>query len=85
MPLEHRAAESAAPLELPASLGPSLVDRAEPRDRIEADTRAVAPLIQAAYPIVLDHPRLRHDIHARDQLDHLVAATPAAGAGGKFG
>lgn len=85
MPFEHRAAEFAAPLELPASPGSRLVNRAEPRDGIEADARAITPLIQAPHAVVLDHPCFRHDIHARNQLDHLMAAAPAAGAGGEFG
>ena len=78
--LENPAAEVPAPLEGAAGPGPTVIDRAEPRDHIERDARPVAPLVHEPDPIALDHELLRHVVRA-GQLNHQVAARTAARTG----
>ena len=81
---QNAATQIAAAVELPADARPSVVDRAEPRNRVQGDTRPIPALLQAAHAVVLHHEGLGHVIHAVRKFDRLVAAAPAAGAGGKI-
>jgi hypothetical protein len=72
------------PLENTAHGRPALVDRAKPGDGIEGDAHAIAALVHAANPLMLDDILLRHIVDARQKLYHEAATASAAGAGGKI-
>ena len=77
------AAKRLAALEIATHLGPAIVDRAELRGWIERHAGAIAPLVQAAHAIVLDHEFLGHVID-RAKLNDEMAAPATAGACGDF-
>lgn len=79
-PENNLAAQSFSPGKVAANLRTPVVDRAEPRLGIEGHAGAIALLVQAAHPGVLDHQLLR-DIVVRPQLHQQVAALATAGTG----
>ena len=74
-------AQLSSPLERPTRLRPLIIDRAEPRLRIERHTGPVAVLVHAAHPTVLHDILLRHLVVARQQLHQQVAAHAATSTG----
>lgn len=84
MGCEDVPAKTFTAVKVAAGLRTGFVDRAEERDRIKGDARAVATLIHAAHAGVFGDVCLGHDV-ARPQLDHEMAAAAAAGARGKVG
>ncbi len=74
-------AQLSSPLERPTRLRPLIIDRAEPRLRIERHTGPVAVLIHTTHPTVLHDILLRHLVVARQQLHQQVAAHAATGTG----
>ena len=81
--VENFPTETFAAVEIAAGLRPVGVDGAEHTDGIEGDAGAVAALVHAACAGVLDDKLFRHHI-THSQFDHQMAATAAAGAGGKI-
>ena len=79
---EDLAAEGFAAVEIPAGLRADFIERAQERQRIEADAGAVVALVHAADALVFHHERFR-DVVAGTQLHHEMTATAAAGAGGE--
>jgi len=61
----------------------ALVDCAKPGEGIQGDAGSVAPLLHAAHTVMLDDKLLRYIVDSLPELDDQVAATAAAGAGGK--
>jgi hypothetical protein len=61
----------------------SFINRAQARDRVQSDTRAVTLLIHAPDSGVLDHELLRHVVHHWLQFNQQVTAFAATGTVGK--
>jgi hypothetical protein len=78
---QDRAAQCSAAIEAAADVGPMIVDSAEQCKGIQGDTRAIAALFHAPYTLVLDDERFGYMVDPLGQLDRLMAAGAATGAG----